>query len=78
MYQWLFQRAKDQCPVRPGTGIGDVEVVAAGLGNEAAVAGRAGRTVGRYPIAETTIAADEPPVVTFGVVPAVHPFAVDQ
>ena len=48
----LLQPAEDQRAVRPGAGERDVEMVAAGLGLEAALAGRAGRAVGRHPVAE--------------------------
>ncbi len=39
-----FQLAEDQRAMRPGTGVGDVEVIAAGLRLEAALAARARRS----------------------------------
>jgi hypothetical protein len=51
----LLQRAKDQRAVRPGAAIGDVEVVAAGLGFEAR------RAVGRDAVAEKAVDAREGP-----------------
>ena len=48
----LLQLAEDQGAVRPGAGERDIEVIAAGLGLEAALAGRAGGAVGRHPVAK--------------------------
>ncbi len=74
----LFQRPEDQGPVRPGAGVGDIEVVAARLGLEPALAGRPRRAVRRDPVAEPALAADKPAAGSGGVVPLVAPDAIDQ
>ena len=51
--------AIEERPVRPGAGIGDVEMVAARLGLKAAFAGWAGCAVDSYPVAEGRGGTDE-------------------
>ena len=67
-----LEDAEDQRPVRPRAGVGDEQVVAAGLGREA------GACLIGDAIAELRLAAHEPTAVGRGVVPVVVPDAVDQ
>jgi len=46
----ILQAAEEQRPVGPGAGIGDIEVVAPGLGGVAALARGAGPPVVRDPV----------------------------
>src|SRR4051794_26127866 len=62
----------------PGAGERDVEMVAPRLGLEAAPPARACRPVGRHPVAELALGADEAAIGLAGVVPFVVPFAVDH
>ena len=55
-----LELAENQGPVRPRAGERHDQVVAPGRGVKAADAGRPGRAVGRDPVAERRIGADEP------------------
>src|SRR5690606_23532856 len=74
----LLQLAEDERAVRPGTGQRDVEMVAPGLGLEAAFAARPRCAVARHPVAELRCGSLEAPAMRFGVVPFVVPDAVDE
>ena len=73
-----FERAEDQRAMRPGAGVGDIEVIAPRLGPETAGAGRAGRAVRRDPVAELRRVALERTARGGGVIPAAVPCAVDE
>src|SRR6516225_10519877 len=64
--------------MRPGTGETDVEMIAASLGLEAADSGRAGAAVGRDPVAEGAVLANEAATVWLRRIPSVSPFTIDQ
>ena len=60
-----LETPEDQRAVGPGTGMGDVQVIAARLRREAAFARGAGAAVGGDPVAELGILADELTVFRF-------------
>src|SRR3546814_11672804 len=72
----LLQLAEDQGAMRPWTGIGDIEVIAAGLRLEAAAAARARCSVRRDPVAELRLRPLELSPGRFRVVPAVLPLSL--
>jgi hypothetical protein len=72
------QRAHDQRAVCPRTGEADVEMIAASFGLEAADSGRAGAAVGRDPVAEGAVLANEAATVWLRRIPGVSPFTMDQ
>src|SRR5690606_31055414 len=72
-----------KCPenkgsMRPGAGVGNVEMVAAALGGKAAFAAGAGASVGGDPVAERGFRAFELTPGFGGVVPLVRPFSVHE
>src|SRR5690606_8930654 len=73
-----FQGAHDQCAVRPRTGKGYIQVIAPGFGAESAAAAWPGATVGRDPVPEPGVAANEAAAGATGVVPLIMPFSVYQ
>ena len=73
-----FQMPEYQCPVGPGAGQRNVQVVAVRLGPEPAAAARAGAAVGGDPVTKLRRAALEVALVRLGVVPLVFPFSVHQ
>src|SRR5690606_41976802 len=72
-----LERSRDKSAVRPGAGQADIEVIAAGLGREAARATGAGAAVRGDPVATLRLFALET-AVAGGVVPLVMPAAIDQ
>src|SRR3546814_434223 len=74
----LLQLAEDQGAMRPWTGIGDIEVIAAGLRLEAAAAARARCSVRRDPVAELRLRPLEMSPGRFRVVPDVLPLSFDE
>src|SRR5690606_24012770 len=74
----LLQLAEDQGAVCPGTGIGDIEVIAAGFRLEAAVAARTRRPVRRDPVAALRLRPLEMAPGRFRVVPDVLPLSFDE
>jgi len=73
-----FQLAEDQRAMRPGAGERDIEMIAPGLGLEAAFARRAGRAFGGHPVAELRLGAFEMAGGGFRVIPDVVPDAVNE
>ena len=73
----LLQLAEDQRAVRPRAGERDIEVIAPGLRLESAFAGRAGRAVGRHPVAELRVRTEEAAAGVNLLAPRL-PFAVDE
>ena len=73
-----LERAIDQRAAGPGTGEGDVEVIASRLGLEAALTAWPRRPIGGDPIAELRIRAHEAAARALGVVPLVLPDPVDE
>src|SRR5262245_59085946 len=73
-----LEGAHDEGGMRPWAGIGDIEMVAPGFSLEAAFAGRAGRAVGCYPIAEQRGRPFETATGSGCVVPLVVPSAFDE
>ena len=74
----LLQNAEDQRAVSPRAGVGDVEVIAAGLRLEAAFAAGRGQPLTRDPVAPQRFGPHEAAAGLPGRVPDVMPFSVDQ
>src|SRR4029079_17655438 len=73
-----FQRAHDEGAMRPRAGIGNIEMVAAGLRLEPAPAGWTGASVGRYPVADSRCLSLETASGPFGVERFAMPNSFDQ
>ena len=64
--------------MRPGTGIGDIKMIAAGLRLEPALTGRARAAVRRDPVAKGGLRANETPAGLCGIVRLAVPDAVND
>ncbi len=73
-----LERPENKRAVRPGAGIGHIQVVAPAFSLETTLARGSGRTVRRDPVAPAGFAALEFSARAFGIVPFVMPAAVDK
>jgi hypothetical protein len=74
----FFQLAEDQCAVRPRASEGDVEMIAARLCFEAALAARRGLAVSGNPVTETGFGPYEFTADHFRFDAFVTPYAIDK
>ena len=73
-----FQRAHDQGAMRPRTSERDIEMIAAGLGPEAAFPCWPRSAVGRDPVAVARFPTNKSSTGALGVIPLVFPHSLDQ